>query len=275
MDEIQFNNGEGNGEAAPVEAEASEEYSLASPFLNGMPEEHRTLLTPYVKKWDGTVTKKFQDYSNRLKPYEQLGKPEELQKYVAFANNFRNDPESLFRVMWNGLQEQYGDKFEEELLRILQMQEEAEEEMSEDYEYEEGEEEGGEEGEESYVLDNVMEELRSLREWKEQFEASQEDAAGQEQLDGVLEEMHTQLGDFDDDFIIAQLAKHGDVQQAIEAWNSMIGKYSSQQAQPRDKPQRLWGVRVEFLLNRLTLKHFVGADRRAAVAECSLSLGMI
>ena len=157
-------------------SEASEngngdEFSLANPFLNGMPEEHRTLLAPYVKKWDGQVTKKFQDYSSKLKPYEQLGPVDELKKYHAFANNFRQDPEGLFRLMWMGLRDQYGENFQEELLRILEL--EAQEQgpnMSDNQQYYQEDQSGTYAPDPSEVFQqNVIQELEDLREWKDQF----------------------------------------------------------------------------------------------------------
>jgi hypothetical protein len=261
----------GNGSEEPVgdssvesNGDSEEEFSLANPFLNGMPEEHRTLLAPYVKKWDGQVTKKFQDYSSKLKPYEQLGPVEELTKYQRFANNFRQDPEGLFRTMWMGLQEQYGENFETELLRILEMQEDAE--MSDEYEYEDGEEEQYDDSPDIFQQ-NVIKELEDLRAWRDSFEAQQEDAEGQAQLDGVLEEMHNQLGDFDDDFIIAQLAKHGDVQQAVTAWNNLVGKYSSQNSQPTRQAPKIMGGQGGVPTGQVETEKLRGSDRRQAVAN--------
>ena len=260
MDAVEF----GNGSEPVGSEEIPEEYSLASPFLNGMPEEHRTLLSPYVKKWDGQVTKKFQDYSNMLKPYQALGPVEELQKYSNFANNFRQDPEGLFRLMWNGLQEQYGDDFQSELLRILELQEE--QEMSEDYGYS-GEEEQpvGPDPNEAFQQ-NVMQELNELREWRANFERQQEEAVGQEQLDSVLDQMHTAYGDFNDDFITLELSKHGDVAQAMQAWNELIGKYSSQQTPQRQAP-KIMGGQGGVPSGQVDTDKLRGNQRRDAVAN--------
>lgn len=261
MDEVQFPStanpvGDTNGEVV------SEEYSLASPFLNGMPEEHRTLLSPYVKKWDGEVTKRFQNYASQLKPYQALGPVEELQRYANFANNFRQDPEGLFRLMWKGLHEQYGDAFETELLRILALEED---EMSDEgIEY--GQEQFGSYDPNEQFQQNVIQELQELREWKQNFEQQQQDAIQQEQLDGVLEQMHNAFGDFNDDFIVLELSKHGDVQQAMKAWNDLIGKYSSQQAPARQAP-KIMGGQGGVPTGQVDTSKLRDADRRAAVAN--------
>lgn len=263
MDEVTF----GNGDVSTPVGETSgdvEEYSLANPFLNGMPEEHRKLLSPYVKQWDGQVTKKFQDYSSRLKPYEALGPIDELQKYTNFANNFRNDPEGLFRLMWKGLHEQYGDTFESELLRILEL----EEEMSDESEY------GEQEAPEGYAPDpneqfqqSVMQELQELRQWRENMIQEQQNAVQQEQLDGVLEQMHNAYGDFNDDFIVLELSKHGDIQQAMQAWNALIGKYSSQQAPQQRQAPKVMGGQGGVPSGQVDTDKLRGEQRRQAVSN--------
>jgi hypothetical protein len=258
MDPVEF-----GSDSTPVgesSAETSEEeYSLANPFLNGMPEEHRTLLSPYVKKWDGQVTKKFQDYSTRLKPYEALGPVDELQKYYNFAQNFRQDPEGLFRLMYLGLQEQYGDQFNTELNRILQLEQEA---MSdEEVEYEEPEAPVDDQ-----FQQNVVKELQELRQWRDSFIQQQEEQVGQQQLDGVLNQMHTAYGDFNDDFIIMELSKHGDVNQAMQAWNALLGKYSSQQAPARQAP-KIMGGQGGVPSGQVDTDKLRGTDRRQAVAN--------
>ena len=241
-------------------AESTEEYSLANPFLNGMPEEHRTLLSPYVKQWDGQVTKKFQDYSSRLKPYEALGPVGELQKYRNFANNFRNDPEGLFRLMYRGLEEQYGETFQTELARILELEQEA---MAEEYEEEAPE---APVGPPDHFQENLIKELNELKEWRSNFEKQQEEQVGQQQLDGVLDQMHNAYGDFNDDFIIMELSKHGDVNQAMQAWNALIGKYSSPQAPARQAP-KIMGGQGGVPSGQVNTDSLRGSDRRQAVSN--------
>ncbi|MET0787527.1 MAG: hypothetical protein ABWY25_12580 [Paenisporosarcina sp.] len=272
MDEITFGNGDAPvGENVSVsENGAEDEFSLANPFLNGMPEEHRTLLAPYVKKWDGQVTKKFQDYSSKLKPYEQLGPVDELRKYHAFANNFRNDPEGLFRLMWMGLRDQYGDKFQEELLRILELEEQEEQAMSDQY-YQEDQAGNYAPDPTDVFQQNVAEELRSLREWKDNFEQSQQDAEGQAQLDNVLGQMHNAFGDFNDDFIVLELSKHGDIQQAMQAWNDLIGKYSSQQGPQRQAP-KIMGGQGGVPTGQVDTSKLRDSDRRKAVENMLANL---
>jgi hypothetical protein len=213
-----------------------------------------------VKQWDGQVTKKFQDYSSKLKPYQALGAPEELQKYYNFAQNFRQDPEGLFRLMWQGLEEQYGENFQTELARILEIQQE--QAMSDEQEYEE--EEAAPEVDQ--FQENVMKELNELREWRSNFERQQQEQIGQQQLDDVIDQMHTAYGDFNDDFIVMELSKHGNVQQAMQAWNTLIGKYSSQQAPARQAP-KIMGGQGGVPSGQVDTDKLRGSDRKQAVAN--------
>ena len=76
MDPVSF--GSDNGEqtyqdGGPVGDPVGEDLSLSSPFLNEVAPDHRSIVAPYIKKWDAGVTKKFQEYSSKLKPYESLG----------------------------------------------------------------------------------------------------------------------------------------------------------------------------------------------------------
>lgn len=263
MDTVDFGSSDTPvGDSSPHNGEV-EEYSLASPFLNGMPEEHRQLLSPYVKKWDGEVTKKFQNYASQLKPYQALGSVEDLQKYSNFVNNFRNDPEGLFRLMWQGMEQQYGDKFQEELSRILEIQEQ--QQMSDDYYQENGQGEYQPDPNEQFQQ-GVMKELNDLREWRANFEKSQEEAVQQQQLDTVLEQMHNAFGDFNDDFIVLELSRHGDVQKAMQAWNNLIGKYSSQQQAPAQRQApKIMGGQGGVPSGQVDTSKLRASDRRQAV----------
>ena len=276
MDDVQFGNGDtpvGEDSGGSPETNGDDEFSLANPFLNGMPEEHRTLLAPYVKKWDGQVTKKFQDYSTKLKPYEQLGPVDELRKYYNFANNFRQDPEGLFRLMWMGLRDQYGDTFQQELLRILELEDQMQGQEMSDQQYYQEDQSGNYAPDPSEVFQqNVMQELNDLREWKDQFEQSQVDAEGQAQLDNVLGQMHNAFGDFNDDFIVLELSKHGDVQQAMQAWNGLIGKYSSSQQGPQRQAPKVMGGQGGVPSGQVDTTKLRDSDRRKAVENMLANL---
>jgi hypothetical protein len=246
-----------------------EDLSLASPFLSKIPASDRQIVGRYVKDWDAGVTKRFQDYSSRIKPYEALGSVEELRNYATFVNNFRTNPEAMFKLMWEGLQEQYGDQFQQELHRILQLEEEMLEE--EGYGSDEGKEQEtpGFDPNEQFQQ-NVMQELEELRAWRSEFEQSQEDAVGQAQLDSVIQQMHTQYGQFDDNFILLQLSQHGNVEQAIQAWQQMLGQYSS--PTPQRSAPKIMGGQGGVPSGQVNTEQLRGKDRREMVANMLANL---
>jgi hypothetical protein len=258
-----------NGDS-PSQDEPTEDLSLASPFLEKIPAQDRAIVGRYIKDWDAGVTKKFQEIHGKYKPYTTLGPPEQLQQYVNFANNFRADPENVFRLMWQGMQEQYGEDFNKELLRVLQLEEAA---MSEDYapqpEYQQ--QYAPEQPDPTQIqLQNMAQELDGLRSWKESQEQERTSQQEAQQLDGVLTAMHTKYGDFDDNWILVRLAEHGNVAQAVQEWNQMIGKYS--QSSPRQAP-KVMGGQGGVPNGQINADKLRGKDRRAVVAQMLEGLG--
>ena len=244
----------------PVGQDGSVDEGLASPFLNEVSPDHRAIVAPYIKKWDAGVTKKFQEYSSKLKPYESLGHPvEELQKFVNLGRHIQTNPENVFKIMWDGLQQQYGENFQAELFRILQL--EAEEEMS-------NEAESGYFQEESdpneQFQQNVAAELEELRAWREETVAAQQSAAENQQLDYVLHAMHNKFGDFDDNWILTRLAEHGNVDQAVKEWQMMLGRYSQSNGAQRQAP-KVMGGQGGVPSGQVDTKALRGKDRRQIV----------
>jgi hypothetical protein len=246
-------------------SEPAEDLGLASPFLSNIPAADRAVVGRYIKDWDAQVTKKFQSYAERVKPYEALGKVDEITPYVNFARNFQRDPEAVFRLMWNGLQEQYGDQFDTELARILQL--EMEEAMSDEYDGQEYEDQGVEGYDPNEVFQqNVVEELGSFRQFMEDYQANQLRAEEEKQLDGVLTAMHQHYGDFDDDWVLQRIAVHGNVQQAHNEWKAMVAKYGGGQGTPRQAP-RVMGGQGGVPSNNVDPSKVRGKDRRQLVAN--------
>jgi hypothetical protein len=266
--DFQPTNGETPQEHVAGPEGADEDLSLASPFLSKIPAQDRAVVGRYIKDWDAGVTKRFQDYSGRLKPYEALGPVDELTKYRQFAMNFRQNPEMMFKLMWEGLQEQYGDEFQNQLARILEI--EAQQEMSEQS-FEQGNGYEQQEPDPNEVFQqNVVQELEELRAWRQEFEQSQVDAEEQVQLDSVLQTMHNQYGQFDDNFILLQLSQHGNVEQAIQAWQQMLGQYSS--PQPQRSAPKIMGGQGGVPSGQVNAEQLRGKDRRNMVANMLANL---
>ena len=261
MDEIDLNVSDYSQNGPVGESESADDLSLASPFLSKVPANDRAVVGRYVKDWDAGVTKKFQEYSGKLKPYEALGPVEELIKFRNLAMNLRQNPEGFFRIMFEGFQEQYGDDFESNLARILGL-----EEAMSDQDYNNGEyyEEGSEEPDPNELFQqNVMQELEELRAWREEQETAALQAEENQQLNAVLSALHQKFGDFDDDGVLVQIAKHGNPIQAVQEWRQMVSRYSQNGAQ-RQAPV-VMGGQGGVPSEKVETNGLRGAERKAAV----------
>lgn len=241
----------------------AETEGLASPFLAKIPPQDRDIVGRYIKDWDAGVTKRFQEYSGKLKPYEQLGTVDEIVKWQNLHNNFRYNTEWVFKTMYEGLLEQYGENFETELARILGVEGEEMSDWNGEQEYEEAD--SGVPDESEIFQQNVIQELEDLRAWREeqmQAQASQEENA---QLDRVLTALHQKFGEFDDEGVLVRLAAHGDPIKAVQEWKSMISRYS-QNGSSRQAP-KVMGGQGGVPSEQVDTKSLRGVDRKAAVAQ--------
>lgn len=257
----------------PVQSsEPQVEETLGNSFLTKIPEQDRAIVAKYVKEWDANVTRKFQESAGKLKPYESLGPLDEVQKYVNFGQNFRNNPQArdeLFRRMWQGYQQQYGEEFDSRILELLQLQ--LEEEMNEQ------EFDGGQDYDEpdefQVFQQNVSSELEELRAFKESYEGERQTAQEMEQLDTVIKAMHNKFGDFNDRFILAQLATGADIPTAIKAWNETVSGISNQQGPKRQPPKTIGTGQGGVPNEQVNTNELRGKDRRAAVEAMLEQLG--
>lgn len=239
-----------------VQAEDEVIEDLSDPFLKNIPPQERAVVSRYVKEWNSGAQKKFREYVGRIKPYEQLGSVEDLQKITAFVRNLQSNPEPFFRALYLGLEERAGENFQQELNRILQR----EAEMADDYEqtgyeYEEPDED-------TVWRGNIEQELEDFRAWREQQEQSREEAAQFEALDNYIAQMHNQFGEFDDTFILSRLAEGRNAQQAFQDWQAMGAKYFG--GTQRQAPKTLGG-QGGVPTQQVDAKTLRGRDRRGAV----------
>lgn len=232
--DLSFGGSDGNVQEQPSPELQSAE-SPGNPFINEVAPDHRSIVKPYLDKWEKNATQKFQDYSSKLKPWNELGMPvDEVKRYIQAGNRLKNEPEEVFRIMWNSFQDQYGEDFETHLFRILGVMEE--EGMSEEGYFEQ---EGGEPDQEEVWRSNLEKELTEMREWRSSLEQQAEEAEQEAQLDELLTNMHNQLGEFEDDIMLVMLSRYNDVPKAVKAYNEAMSKHS--QRTSRQVPKTMGG----------------------------------
>lgn len=256
-----------SGQEPVVSAEPQEqapEDSLASPFLSKIPAQDRAVVGRYIKDWDAGVTKKFQELRGALKPYEQLGPAEELQRHIAVSRNLRQNPEGVFKILWNAFQEQYPDDFEQNLARILELEEAMSNEQQQFEPFQGNGEQQYEPDPNEAFQQNVLTELQELRQFKDQYEQTQQQQEESAQLDNFMKAAHTRYGDFDDDWVLLRLSRHGNIEQAMKEWQQFVGKHSSG---PQRQVPKIPGGQGGVPANKVEdVNKLRGKDRRDAVA---------
>jgi hypothetical protein len=265
VDNIQFGGGaDDNGDSASLETDTSQLYHG---FLNDIPEQDREIVARYAKNWDGNVTKQFQKIHEGYKPYKELGDLQRLQIANEFFNRFETNPLEVYQIFKQGLAEQYGEDFENEMYTQDEDDQEFEEDDDEEYD--------DDEYEEVDLPDSVVEFLegigasvQDLVDWKSSQESQAQEAYENEQLDNMLTEMHNtllkgyKLDEDDDDWLLIQMSKGREPAEAAQAW---VNKFGGQQSASRPVARILSG-QGGVPNDQVDLSKLRGTDRRSAVA---------
>jgi len=243
VDNIEFGGAENGDESASTDNTdlASATSELYNGFLNDIPEQDRGIVGKYVKQWDGNVTKQFQKIHDNYRPYKDLGDLERLKIANEFFSRFETNPLEVYSIFKQGLMEQFGEDFENQMST-----------QDENYENEQGEyEEDDGDYEEIDLPEGVMEFLegigasvQDLVDWKESQEAQRQEQEENDQLDRMLDEMHNtllqgyKLDEDDDDWLLIQMSKGKEPKEAADAW---VKKFGGQQSVPRPVARILSG----------------------------------
>jgi hypothetical protein len=233
------------------------EDSLGNQFLSKIPEQDRPIVGKYVKDWDGNVTKKFQELRGQLKPYQELGDLEQIQKAHNFYNNFRTNGNQVFGQMVKGFFDHYGENAPTELNKLLGI--EMPNEEVNDWE------ETSEEPDPNEVFQqNVSAELEQLREFKETYEQQQLEAQLEKQVDSMVTAVHNTRSDIPEKFVLQGIAA-GAQPEAIIAFYDEIRNSGSQQA-PRNPPP-IMGGQGGVPSGQVDVTNLTPQQRKAAVAQ--------
>ena len=207
------------------QVQESSEETYGNQFLQSVDEADREIVGKYINDWDAGVTKKFQDYSEKLKTYEEMGDAETLSSAQSILKDIQSDPVEFFNnyrdyLVENAqaIQEQYGIEDINQAIGIAQQMEQ-EQEMPDDPsglpEFE---------GLPPQFIDQFKAMESKLEEYGSKFETLNNGVQEKEQaqmLDKTLETLHNEHGAFDDTFVLTQLANGKTTAQAIEAWTGM------------------------------------------------------
>lgn len=189
--------------------------SLANPFLQGVDEADRAVVEKYIKDWDANVTRKFQEIHENYRPYKDLGaEPEVLGNAMQLFMALNNDPAETLRLLQEGYKDYMAD-FDDPL-------------------------EGGTHQtlpEYEGLPPAAADEIKMLREKVSKFDSFMQESmtekqqqAEMAQLDKVLKDMHNKHGDFDEDYVLVQLANGHSPEDAIKKYNAFVDKVVGSQS---------------------------------------------
>lgn len=204
------------------ESQEPSEETYGNQFLNGVDEADREIVGKYIKDWDAGVTKKFQSYAEKLKAYEELGDPSSLTNAQSIFNDIQNDPVAFYNnyrdyMLENAeaLQQQYGIEDINQALGVVQQMEQENENPDGLPEFE-------------GLPPQFVDQFKSMQDTIEKLGANFEQTTAQQQekdhlamLDNTLETLHNDHGDFDDTYVLTQIANGNTPDQAIKAYQDL------------------------------------------------------
>lgn len=223
--------GESSGEGtapAPVSAptggssqgtatQQSAENSYVNSFLQNVPEAQRAALEPFVKQWDAGVTRRFQDLHSQYAPFkpilDQGATAEQLDLAWSVFQLLDNDPQALRTILDDVMAEM-------------------------------GQAEGqgstppptatGEDPWETVhpALRQEFEQQKSLLENLAQFIIGQNETTVQQSEDAMLDDyltsLRSELGDFDEEYVVSLIAAGLEPEQAVQKYQSLTQSILSQ-----------------------------------------------
>jgi hypothetical protein len=198
--------------------------SLASPFLNNIPLEDREIVGKYVKDWDAGVTKKFQEIHGQYTPYKELGDPETLASAMQIQDLLNNQPEYLLNEIAKVLGYEVNQPGQQQQLPGQQVPGQQQPGIPNPAQ----QQQGNVSPEFQQFQAQIAQQQQALEQMAQILIAKNEQEQQQQQdqaLDALMSDLRTKHGDFDEQFVLMQLAQGKSADDAIKAFAETVGKY--------------------------------------------------
>jgi hypothetical protein len=187
-------------------------------FLSKVDPVDRPYVEKYYKDWGAGVTQKFQDYSERIKPWEELGADyESVQAAIATMRWADSDPLAFYNAIKEQLEEM------ELLTNDNNTQLNTAPTVPPEFDG----------VPEAFVKEHL--ELRSKAEKFDKFMSDYENekntTQNQQQLDKIMSELHTKHGRFDEDAVLARMIKGMNPDDAVKDYIKVVSEISNPQKQ--------------------------------------------
>ena len=215
----------------PQQQQPQETRAPYADDLEKLPETVRPLVEPTFKEWDASVTQRFQELHSQQEPWKDIVgeyQPDDVVGALQLAGIVQQDPGYLLQA----LAEAYPDIVKESLKDFFEGQGNNQ-----------PTEPSGEQGLGDLDPDDpIAKQLKAMQDQLAQLtgnfqsrEEQEQQASAQQELDRVLEDLHAKHGDFDDTFILSQMAFAGkEPDQAYQAWQELTSKWQNPQTQQDD-----------------------------------------
>ncbi|UOF81986.1 hypothetical protein [Caudoviricetes sp.] len=174
---------------------------LSSGFLKNIPEADRPIVEKYVKDWDSGVTKRFQSIHEDYRPYKELGDLQDLEAGIQILQALRLDPKAFYTQLSDLIKELEGDEEVPDPIELVQPPA--------------GNVDTGEIAQLKAALEDLTGKWTAL-------EQTQTEKAQIAELDKYMAGLHTEHGDFNDEYVLLQMANDIDAVEAIKMWNNLI-----------------------------------------------------
>lgn len=268
---------ETNGETPPAPEVEPEPYS--SQFFNGqqfvstVPESDRSIvqkyLSPVMQEWDKGLAEKHQATAQQIKQYEELGELEKLQRASTFYDGWNADPENTVRSILGAIAEYSGsaEAFAEQMYNLTGIRQSPQGEQNVT-DLNQGFNMDEEPNPLQAIVEQQAEALQELYDWRDQYTSSQESAQDEAALDNVMNSLHTQFGQFDDGYVLLQIANGVEPAQAVQAFQSLGQTYFGGNSQPAPRtPPKVMGGQGGVPSGQVDPRNLKPQDRRALVQQ--------
>lgn len=204
----------------------------AQQFLQDVPQDQRAIVEEHLRKWDAGFTRYAQGMNDQLRQYQSLGDAQQIQQAVQYYNQLLNDPHSVAELL---IQNGFGPAQAQQLAQQAtqqqnpqQMQQDPFQQMPEPIR------------QRFEAVDRLNQQYSQMeramgliaQKFNEQDQMAQEQA-GDQQLEQLLGQMKQQFGDFDETYILTQLANGANPDQAIRNYNAFIQREVNKRAAPQ------------------------------------------
>lgn len=172
-------------------------------------EPDRPIVQKYLSTWDKKVQQEFTSRAERLKPWEELGSIEDVQEALKWIGAMNEDPVEFYKQYTQALKDNNMFPDPEKDVSNLPEFEGLPEEFVNDFRA-------------------TKSELEEMKKWREQFQQETEQEKLIREVDTLMNKLHSEHGDFDDEWVLLQMQKGVDPVEAVGKFKKeIVEKYSS------------------------------------------------